>query len=137
MRWQPFYCANLAEAYDHVGRTEEAVSTVRYAIDLSRQIELPAQEAWSHYTLGRIFARHGQAEGKNAREELLQGLRLAREHGMRPLEAQCMLELGSLRALAPEERHQHLTVATRMFSDMGMKFWLERARVSMSLLSVA
>ena len=137
MRWQPFYSAHLAEAYGHFGRTEEAVTTARHAIDLSRQSELPAQEAWSHYTLGRILARQGQADRKDTREELEESLRLARELGMRPLEAQCLLELGLLPALAPEERSEYLATATRMFDEIGMEFWRETSEQARAHLARA
>jgi len=48
---------------------------------------------------------------------------------MRPLVAQCRLDLGKLcrRADRPAEAREHLTTAAAMFRDMGMTRWLETA----------
>jgi hypothetical protein len=48
---------------------------------------------------------------------------------MRPLLAHCHLGLGTLylRAGKCAEVHKHLTTATTMYDEMGMRFWLEQA----------
>jgi hypothetical protein len=48
---------------------------------------------------------------------------------MRPLAAHCHLGLGKLyRGTGDQAKaEEHLTVATTMYRDMGMMFWLERA----------
>ncbi len=135
--WVTMHCAHLAQNYQGAGRSEEALATATEGVRMARRYQRPGQEAWAQYALGQIHARRDPPDLSGAREALQESLRLARELGMRPLEAQCLLELGSLPALAPEERHSHLAAATQMFSDMGMKFWLERARVSLGLLSDA
>jgi hypothetical protein len=50
---------------------------------------------------------------------------------MRPLVAHCCLGLGKLcRQNGQQERAQdHLTTATAMYREMGMRFWLEQAEV--------
>ena len=48
---------------------------------------------------------------------------------MRPLVAHCHLGLGTLyrRTGNASEGREHLTTATTMYREMGMRFWLEKA----------
>jgi hypothetical protein len=48
---------------------------------------------------------------------------------MRPLTAHCHLGLGKLyrRTEKREQAQEHLTTATKMYRDMGMTYWLEKA----------
>ena len=50
--------------------------------------------------------------------------------GMRPLVAHCHLGLGKLyrRAGDDTKAREHLTTAATMYREMGMTFWLEKAR---------
>ena len=52
---------------------------------------------------------------------------------MRPLVAHCHLGVGKLcrRTGKREQAHEHLTIATTMYREMGMHFWLEQAEVEM------
>jgi hypothetical protein len=56
-------------------------------------------------------------------------LTLAEPRGMRPLVAHCQLGLGKLhrRTGKREQAHEHLTTATTMYRETGMRFWLEQA----------
>ena len=56
---------------------------------------------------------------------------------MRPLVAHCHLGLGTLcrRKGDREQAHAHLTIATTMFREMDMRFWLEQAEVQMRELA--
>jgi hypothetical protein len=55
---------------------------------------------------------------------------------MRPLVAQCHLGLGRLyqRIGKRERATEHLTIATRMFREMDMRFWLEQADAELKRL---
>jgi hypothetical protein len=57
-------------------------------------------------------------------------LALAEELGMRSLVAPCHLGLGKLyrRTGKHEQAREHLTTATRMYHEMEMPFWLEKAK---------
>jgi hypothetical protein len=55
-------------------------------------------------------------------------LGIATELGMRPLNAQCRLALGSLPGESDSEEPVHLEAALRMFREMDMQFWLEKAQ---------
>ena len=48
---------------------------------------------------------------------------------MRPLLARCKLGLGQLyrRVGGREQAQEHLTIATTMYREMDMRFWLEQA----------
>jgi hypothetical protein len=54
----------------------------------------------------------------------------AEELGMRPLLAHCHLGLGKLtqRTGKREQAREHLTTAIRMYREMEMPFWLEKAK---------
>ena len=48
---------------------------------------------------------------------------------MLPLVAHCHLGLGKLyrRTGQREQAHEHLSIATTLYREMGMQFWLEQA----------
>jgi hypothetical protein len=52
---------------------------------------------------------------------------------MRPLVAHCHLGLGRIyrRTGKPEQAQEHLTIATTMYREMGMPFWLAQAEAAM------
>jgi hypothetical protein len=54
---------------------------------------------------------------------------LAEPRGMRPLVAHCHLGLAKLypRAGQPEQAREYLTIATTMYREMDMRFWVEQA----------
>jgi hypothetical protein len=54
---------------------------------------------------------------------------LATELGMRPLVAHCHLGLAEVyrRFGKRPEAHEHLAMATTMYREMDMPFWLEKA----------
>ncbi len=62
---------------------------------------------------------------------------LADELGMRPLVAHCHLAFGKLyrRTGEREQAREHLTIATTMYHEMGMRFWLEQAEVQLRELA--
>jgi hypothetical protein len=128
-----FNRAHLAQCYQGTGRAAEALTTAMEAIDLARRYQKLGQEAWAHFTLAGILALHDAPDLAGAQTALHESLRLARDQGMRPLEAQCLLELGSLPSLPSEQRCEHLTTATRMFREMGMQYWLEKAEAVLAL----
>ena len=63
-------------------------------------------------------------------------LALAEPRGMRPLVAHCHLGLGKVdrRTGERQEAQEHLTIATTMYREMGMQFWLERAETELKEL---
>ena len=61
-------------------------------------------------------------------------LALAAPRGMRPLIAHCHLGLGKLsrRTGQREQAQEHLTIATTMYREMGMTYWLEQAEAQVN-----
>ena len=53
---------------------------------------------------------------------------------MRPLVAHCHLGLGTLYRRTGDQAKatEHLTIATAMYREMGMIFWLEKAETELS-----
>jgi len=128
-----FNRAHLAQCYQGTGRAAEALTTAMEAIDLARRYQKLGQEAWAHFTLAGILVLRDAPDLASAQSTLHESLRLARDQGMRPLEAQCLLELSSLPGLPSEQRREHLTTARRMFREMGMQYWLEKAEAVLAL----
>ncbi|HEX2482722.1 MAG TPA: hypothetical protein VHQ69_12635 [Methylomirabilota bacterium] len=55
---------------------------------------------------------------------------------MRPLVAHCHLGLGKLhRRSGGVKGREHLTAAIALYSEMGMRFWLEQAEAEMQGLT--
>jgi len=56
---------------------------------------------------------------------------------MRPLVAHCHLGLGKLfrRTGTRDQAREHLTIATAMYREMDMRFWLEQAEAEMRELA--
>jgi tetratricopeptide (TPR) repeat protein len=80
--------------------------------------------------LGDIAAHPDRVEVDSAEAHYRQALALAEELGLRPLMAHCHLGLGVLyrRAGRRQQAREHLTIATTMYREMEMPFWLERAK---------
>jgi predicted protein tyrosine phosphatase len=74
----------------------------------------------------RFDAESGEAHYRKA-------LALAEPLGMRPLVAHCHLGLGKLylHTGQREQAHEHLTIATKLYREMDMRFWLEQAEDGM------
>ena len=83
--------------------------------------------------LGNIAAHPDRVEIDTAQEHYRQALALAEELGLRPLMARCTLGLAVLyrRAGKRQQVREHLTIATTIYREMGMRFWLEQAEAEM------
>jgi len=69
-------------------------------------------------------------EADTAEAHYRQALSLAEELRLRSLIAHCHLGLGVLyrRAGTRQQAREHLTIATTMYREMEMPFWLEKAK---------
>jgi len=132
----PRVLALLGDAYGRVGRIDGAVSSGQRGLELARQLGQRGDEARILYLLGNIH-RYGQSANANQAQTAYQeALALTHELGMRPLEAQCYLALGELAAKTgnkPQARDQ-LSVAVRMFREMGMQTRPEQAESALKAL---
>jgi tetratricopeptide (TPR) repeat protein len=80
--------------------------------------------------LGDIAAHPDHFEVDTAEAHYRQALALAEALGLRPLMAHCQFGLGVLYRLAGrrQQAREHLTIATTMYREMEMPFWLEKAK---------
>jgi tetratricopeptide (TPR) repeat protein len=129
---QQLFLRNLGEGLLLTERLEDALECVGRALTLAREGGQRPNEAQALRILGEIAARRepsGQAEGYYS-----DALALADELGIRPLVAHCHLGLGNLyrRTGDTAKAHKHLTMATMMYREMGMNFWLEKAGMQLS-----
>jgi hypothetical protein len=94
-------------------------------------------EAWMLWLLGELAARELPGETGATADRFHQALALADELGMRPLVAHCHLGLGKLsrRTGKPQEAQGLLTIATTMYHEMDMTYWLEQAKPEMRELA--
>jgi tetratricopeptide (TPR) repeat protein len=89
----------------------------------------PGFAAHALHLLGDI-ATHSDGSGAESGEaHYRQALALAEPRGMRPLVAHCHLGLGKLygRRGEHQQAHEHLTIATAMYREMAMTYWVEQA----------
>jgi tetratricopeptide (TPR) repeat protein len=124
----------LGEAARSCGRPQEARRLGDEALRLARYHRERGNEAWAQRLLGEIAAQADPPDLESADAHYGQALARAEELGMRPLVAHCHLGLGKLyrRAGQREQVRDHLTVATTMYREMGMGFWLAQTEMLLS-----
>jgi tetratricopeptide (TPR) repeat protein len=126
----------LGEACLLASRLDEASTVGQRALTLARDRGQRGEEAVALRVLSDIATHPHQFNAESGETHFRQALALAAELGMRPLVAHCRLCLGKLSRLTGKREHarDHLTTATRMYREMGMRFWLEQAEVEMGEL---
>jgi len=132
-----FYVAWLGEGCLLGGRADEATRFARRALDLAREHKGRGCEAHAVWLCGEIASRRDPSDAEQADASYHQAMALAEELGMRPLVAHCHLGLGKLsrRTGKRDQAREHLTIATAMYREMDMPYWLEQAEVEMSGLA--
>jgi len=129
-RWsEVLLCAGTT--YLSAGRIDEAASHAREALALTRRLGARGSETHVLCLAGDVASTGGAEDAPGYYRE---ALALAAELGMRPLAAHCHFGLGKLfrRTGKREQAHKHLTMATTMYRDMDMGFWLEQAEASLN-----
>jgi tetratricopeptide (TPR) repeat protein len=116
-------CAGMT--YLSAGRIDEAASHAREALALTSRLGARGSEAHALCLAGDVASTGG---AEDAEAYYRESLALAGELGMRPLVAHCHLGLGKLsrRTGKREQAQEHLTIATTMYREMGMTYWLDR-----------
>ncbi len=92
--------------------------------------------AYGLHLLGEIATHPDRFDAESAEAHYRNALALAEPRGMRPLVAHCHLGLGKLyrRTGQREQAHEHLTIATTLYREMDMRFWLEQAETEIKEL---
>jgi tetratricopeptide (TPR) repeat protein len=121
-------------AYHSLGRTclqlvrlDEARSFADRALEFSPCH--PGFAAHSLHLLGDIAIHPDRFDAERGEVHYRKALALAEPRGMRPLVAHCHLGLGRLyrRTGKQQEAKEQLTIATAMYREMDMNFWLKQA----------
>ena len=126
----------LGEACLAAGLRAEAIEHAQRALDLSRANQEQGHEVYALHLLGEIASYHESVDLRAAGLKYFEALGLGEKLGMHPLVAHCHLGLGKLyrRTGKREPAREHLTTATTMYREMGMRFWLEQAEAELDVL---
>ncbi len=134
--FQSISVVQLGEAYLLADQVEDASACADRAVTLARKRGERGYEAWALRLLGEVACYHPRPDVATAEAHYSAAMALASELVMRPLVAHCHFGLGKLswRTDKRAEAEQHFATATRMYREMGMPFWLERAEAEMRKL---
>jgi hypothetical protein len=104
------------------------------ALAHAREHQERGNEAYALRLLGEIAAHCDPPEAEPATSSYCQALTLAKELGMRPLQAHCHRGLGTLYATTgqPEQARVELSVAIDLYLAMEMTFWLPQAEAALA-----
>jgi class 3 adenylate cyclase/tetratricopeptide (TPR) repeat protein len=118
----------LSRAYLVLGRVDEARRLADLAIKSSRGLSGFAAHALR--LRGDIASHPDRLDAESGAAYYREAMALARLHGMRPLIAHCHLGLGKLYRHIGEmgQARENLTIATTMYREMDMGFWLDQGR---------
>jgi len=119
----------LGRACLSLGRLEQARRLGDCA--LASSPHHPGYSAHALHLLGDIATHSDKFDAQTAEIHYRNSLALAEPRGMRPIVAHCHLGLGKLyrRTGKRGQAEEHLTTATKMYGEMDMGFWLEKAEV--------
>ena len=86
---------------------------------------------------GDIATHPDRFDAESGEANYCKALALAEPRGMRPLVAHCNLGLGKLcqRTGRRQEAQEHLTIATTLYREMNIRFWLEQAEAAVNELA--
>ena len=127
--FQALCSLSLGEAHLLGGRLEEAHALAEGALALTCEHQERGHQAYTLRLFGEIAVRRDPPENDQAGEYYHQALALAKELGMRPLQAHCHLGLGTLYATTgqQEQARAELSAAIALYRTMEMTFWLPQA----------
>jgi len=127
----------LSEAYLAAGRPDDATDRALRALEHARRHKERGIEAWTLRLIAEIVASREPPDVEKANDSYRHAIALAEELEMRPLVGHCRAGLGRLsrRTGRTQEAKEHLAVATALFRDMDMRFWLEKAETERVLLA--
>ena len=126
-----------AEGLLQAGDVDRAKEMAERAIDLAGRFGERGLEALALHVLGDVLAIDAVGDVERAHHQYERAKAIGEELGMRPLLAHCHLGLGKLsrRTGKGEQAREHLTIATTMYREMDMRFWLEQAEAKLKELA--
>jgi predicted ATPase len=119
------------------GHLDNALKHAKQALALAMETKEQGYQAWALKLLGDIALRDDSPEPEQPEKYYDRALGLARELGMRPLEAHCHVGLGSLYVATDKREHAHAEFSTAkdLYDAMGMTFWLMQAEAALQALA--
>ena len=116
---------------------DNALKHAKQALALAIETKEQGYQAWALKLLGDIAARKNSPGSEPPAEYYNRALALAKELGMRPLEAHCHMGLGGLYVATDtrERAHAEFSTAKELYDSMGMTFWLMQAEVALKPLA--
>jgi tetratricopeptide (TPR) repeat protein len=110
-----------------LGRVTEAQQFAQEALDAQPRVFVAHVNAL--WLLAKIATHPSRFDPETGATYYGKVLAWAAEHKTRPLIAHCHLGLGKLyrRTGQREQAHEHLIIATTLYREMDMPFWLEQA----------
>jgi tetratricopeptide (TPR) repeat protein len=126
-----YWLYTLATAYLHAGQLNDAETTAQDALGFAARHGEHWVEGWTKTILAEVASRRSDAQ--SSMQRFAEAQQIGTELGMRPLVAHCHLSLGKLyrRTGKREQAREHLTIATTMYREMDMRFWLEQVEAEM------
>ena len=126
----------LGEGFLAMGDTARAAEIGERAIELARTHGERGHEAAALRLLGDLALAHEPPLVGTATEHYRAAIAIADELGLRPLLARTHLALGQLhrRAGRAIDAEGNLTTAVVLFSDLGMRAWLDRSEPELRAL---
>lgn len=110
-----------------LGRLDDA----RRLVDRAVEFYAGAQGLMAHtlHLRGDLATHADSFDAETGEAYYRQALALAEPRGMRPLIAHCHFGLSKLyqRTAKHEQAREHLSIATSMYREMDMRFYLEQA----------
>ena len=124
----PFAVVAASEVYLLGGQGDDAAKFGTRALELAKRKRERGYEGWALRMLGEIAARRDPPDLQVAEAYYRDALARALELGMRPLAGRCHLGLAMLLAKADPSAEAERSRAAAIFEELGMTFWLQRAR---------
>jgi tetratricopeptide (TPR) repeat protein len=130
----PLYAVWLGESYVLAGRREEAKPLGQQALETALARKQQSYQAYALRLLGEIGTYSDLPDVELAETHYRQALTLARELGMRPLQAHCHHSLGARYGQTGwvDQARAALTTAINLYRAMEMTFWLPQAEAALA-----
>jgi tetratricopeptide (TPR) repeat protein len=125
---------SLGEAHLLAGHLEDAHTCAERMLTLARAHQERGHQAYALRLLGEIAAHRAPPDVAEAAAHYRQALALAEELGMRPLQAHCHRDLGTLYAKTgrQEQARAELSTAIALYRAMDMIFWLPQTEAALA-----
>lgn len=134
--WRSFCHFCCSNAYSEAGDLDEARTHLELALKFSYENNERQWEGVSMIGLGRAIGKTEPEQREIATEQILQGVSLLEELGIKPQVGWGYLWLGKVYSESgrKDEALKNLKKAEAMFREMGMDYWLAKAQEALARL---